>query len=200
MKIIWNQNPLRTVVELDEHEKEVLWYKVKIQEMEELLYTAHFHLTPDYGYFNAAKVQQACDPSYFISDEYNKDKPSLINQTVDERHKTYLDALQGSHDGDCICHACSCIKCHAEQLLGVDTILGLRKHQAAAIHQACGGWKEQIPIEQAIKTLEEYDAHKRIPQWKGEQKWYDKWNLDHKQAAEWLKMYKNTHFSGNITS
>lgn len=44
MKIIWQPNPLHTIVELDEWEKKELWYKVKIDEMKSRLASAHFHL------------------------------------------------------------------------------------------------------------------------------------------------------------
>lgn len=36
--------------------------------------------------------------------------------------KAYLDALTDEHGGDCTCVACSCERCHVEEVLGIDTL------------------------------------------------------------------------------
>ena len=45
MKIIYNENPLRTVVELDEHDRQILRLKIKIEELKDNLSDVHFRLT-----------------------------------------------------------------------------------------------------------------------------------------------------------
>ena len=44
MRIVYGENPLWTSVLLNESEKKELWYRVKIAEMEDMLFSAHFHL------------------------------------------------------------------------------------------------------------------------------------------------------------
>ena len=55
MKITYNKNPLLTTVELDENEKKELWYKIKIKEMVEILFSAHFYLEEKYYNLQKAK-------------------------------------------------------------------------------------------------------------------------------------------------
>jgi hypothetical protein len=46
MKITYTPNPLRTIVELDDHEKEIFKLKLKIDELEENLGSASLSLDP----------------------------------------------------------------------------------------------------------------------------------------------------------
>ncbi len=50
--------------------------------------------------------------------------------------KYLVDALKNAHCGDCTCIACSCDKCHAEELLGIHTTRGLGKHEASYVEAA----------------------------------------------------------------
>jgi hypothetical protein len=134
MKITYNKNPLRTTVELDEHEKEILWYKVKVKEMEEDMLSAQFHLTQE-KYYDMNKVKEHLDPEYFMSNGPGEEKSGL-DQRVDMLTTFYISQLMGWHCGDCTCVPCSCLKCAAEELIGIDTIKGLSKHQATKIDSA----------------------------------------------------------------
>ena len=52
MKITYTPNPLCTVIELDEHEQEAFKLKIKIEQYEDMIFSAHFALTnrlKDYG-------------------------------------------------------------------------------------------------------------------------------------------------------
>ena len=129
MKITYNKNPLFTTVELDENEKKELWYKIKIQEMEEILFSAHFYL--EEKYFDLKRAKDDLDPDYYCNEEDNK--KSKLDERCDMLLETFLSELQSNHIGDCTCVACSCMKCHAEGLLGIDTIKGLGKHTAHKI-------------------------------------------------------------------
>ena len=66
MKITYNKNPLLTTVELDENEKKELWYKIKIKEMEEILFSAHFYL--EEKYFDLERAKDDLDPDYYCID------------------------------------------------------------------------------------------------------------------------------------
>ena len=64
MKIIYNKNPLLTTIELNELEKKEFWYKIKLKEMEDLLYSAHFYLEES-NIQNIDKTKKYLDPLYF---------------------------------------------------------------------------------------------------------------------------------------
>lgn len=191
MKITWNENPLMTTIELDEHEKTELWYKTKVEQMEWLLHGAHFHLTEDKPYFDLERAKQECDPEYYIADRGEKSK---LDERVDMIVKEYIEALKGPHVGDCTCVACSCDKCHAEDLLGINTIPGLGKHEAVKIHSAFGEymrpWKRKRNIDQVIEYLENYEPK---ADWDGWEAHAGRWKAEAKDACEWLKNYKIEH-------
>ncbi|KKL78971.1 hypothetical protein LCGC14_2019540 [marine sediment metagenome] len=137
MKITYDENPLNTIIELDEHDTEVLWLKIKIDQMTSRLCGAHFYLTEreKYNNFDLDRARQECDPDCLYNEEGGKEN-SKIDQRVDEIMKYLVDALKNAHCGDCTCIACSCDKCHAEELLGIHTTRGLGKHEASYVEAA----------------------------------------------------------------
>lgn len=122
MKINYHKTPLYTTVDLDEHEQKKLWYKMKINEMEELLSSAAFSLEEG-KYFNLEEARREVAVEYYYPD--NDHEKSGLDKRCDTLLVHYLEELQGYHVGDCTCVACSCSKCHAESILGIDTILGI---------------------------------------------------------------------------
>lgn len=128
MKITYTPNPLRTIVELDEHEIEVLRLKLKLEQYEDMMFGAHWDLTRDEKYLaglpKPKTVEQsrqeaidALDPKHWCTDE-----PSKVDKRVEELLQHYLEELRGSHLGDCTAFPMSCSKCHAESVLGIDTL------------------------------------------------------------------------------
>lgn len=193
MKINWNKNPLHTTIDLDENEKKELWYKIKIELMDERLFSAHFHLEEG-KYFDLQRARQEVNPDYYCTD----DEKSPLDKRCDEMLEYYLADLQDVHVGDCTCVACSCGKCHAESLLNIDTIKGLGKHSACKVDGAFGKDNEKS-IDEAIASLANYvpvrseawlkypeeDFYRHVPRWKEESK----------VAHDWLVQYKKEHFS-----
>lgn len=164
MKIDWAENPLATVIELDESEKATFRLKVF--------------------------TEYAEDGDDGPSEEWRR-----------EIAEHYIDgALQGSHVGDCTCIACTCSKCCAEELLGIDTIKGLGKHEAHAISRAFGSGRD---INGAIEYLRAHDPDddgdnpsswkKKDP--KGWAKWVPVWREQQARALKWLIAYRDEHFS-----
>jgi hypothetical protein len=153
MKITYTPNPLNTIVELDDHEKQILWYKVKIIEMENAITNAYFHLR-DGQHFNLEEAKKDVNLEYFIGED---DEISEIDKHVTILVEYYIQDLQYNHDGNCTCFACSCLKCHAESLLGIDTIPGLGKHMARKIRNAFvykdGDTFKERTMEEAIEIL-----------------------------------------------
>lgn len=213
MKIIWNKNPLRTVIELDDHDKEMLKLKIKVNQLEEDMGSASVLLDPK----NASWVMKPSakhpegrtleslvsevlndylDLSYMYSE--GKYDGKGLDARVDEILAYYLDDLKGPHFGDCVCFACSCTKCHAEELLGVDTIRGLGKYAAHKIEGAFGKNSERT-IDEALEHLKNYEVTpptENLDGWAkvgGWEKYVPRWTAEAKAAHEWLLKYREDH-------
>jgi len=197
VKITYTPNPLNTIVELDEHEKKEFWYKLKIDELTDLLFGVHYEMSckkdePP----NLTRIKQEAESSYYLGDDDSV--PAPIDQRCDELLEHYLGELQSNHTGDCTCFPASCSKCHAERNLGIDTIKGLGKHSAHKIQSAFSYkegdvWKERT-LDEALEYLKNYDpkptpgsgwektggfeAH--VPRWKEEARIAYEWLLDYK--------------------
>ena len=212
MKITYNKNPLFTTIELDEHEKEIFRYKILVNELEEMIHEAHFTLT-NHDWWNSSiskdgkdkpmrthqdtmkEAMGALDPEYWCGDVKGQSK---LDARVDELLNYHLNELQSSHGGDCTCVACSCCKCHAEGLLGTDTLSGLGKHKAYKILSAFGGYKNDKTLDEALAHLRDYVVGPFTGQ-KGftEESWNGyrpRWESEYKAAYEWLQEYANQHF------
>lgn len=195
MKITYNKNPLWTTIELDENEKKELWYKIKIKEMEELLFEAYFHLKEG-KYYDLQRAREAVEPDYYMTgDEGDENK---IDKRCDEMLNYYLAELQSNHVGDCTCVPCSCGKCHAEDILGINTIQELGKHSAYKIDAAFGKHNERT-IDEALESLSNYRPIKGEAWAKYSQDDFDKhiprWIAEAKKAYDWLVAYKSKHFN-----
>lgn len=206
MKITYTPNPLCTIVELNEHEIELLRLKIKLEQYEDMIFSAHFALTSrlkDMGSLKAITVEKAIeeatkelDPAYWCEDE-NK-----LDRRVNELLEHFLEELKSSHAGDCTCFAMSCSKCHAESKLGIDTIKGLGKHpghkiQSAFSYKEGDVWKERT-LDEALAILKDYDPKPQAGSgWDkvgGFEAHIPRWKAEAKAAYEWLLAYRNEHF------
>lgn len=225
MKITYTPNPLRTIIELDDHEKEVFKLKLKIEQLEEDIFAAAYELDPKNANWTmssshrhpngrtqeeliAGVLSDHLDTSYLYSEgEY---KGRGLDARVDELFGYYVDDLRGSHAGDCTCVACSCTKCHAEGMLGIDTIKGLEKHaahkiQAAFDYREGDEWKTRS-LDEVLEILRTYEPGKPSPEseaaWAKAGGWEQhvpRWTKEAKAAYEWLLNYRNEHFPKETT-
>lgn len=192
MKITYKTNPLDTTIELDDHEKKELWYKIRCDELVELLFEAHFHLKEG-QFYDLERVKKAVEPDYYL-DEDDKSK-SPLDKRCDQMLEYYLEELRSYHIGDCTCVPASCGKCHAEDKLGINTIEGLGKHSAYKIDNALKEANGDIIA--ALESLKNYnpainDAYKGK-----EDLWHEhlpRWKKEAAHAYKWLKEYKEKHF------
>lgn len=199
MKITYNKNPLLTTVELDETDKTLLWHKIKINELEERVSDAAFCLTEG-KYFDIERARKAVDTDYYWADKDNE--KSEIDKRCDTLLAHFIEELNSTHVGDCICVACSCSKCHAESILGIDTIAGLGKHEANYIDGAFGA-DNQRSIEEAIEILSKFEINPQDYQTEGwlkmggYEQFVPRWKQQKANAHAWLVNYKNQHFPDN---
>lgn len=206
MKITYTQNPLKTIVELDEHEKRELWHRIRFEQMLDMLFSVHFELTcrgdtpPD-----LERIKKEVDPDYYLNDAEGTPDKTRLDARCDALLEHYLEELQGSHAGDCTCFAMSCSKCHAESVLGIDTIKGLGKHPGHKIMSAFSRgrdpaddtrWLPDRTLDEAIEQLRNYDP-KPTSVWSSVEAFYSnvpRWKAEAKSALEWLEAYRDQHF------
>lgn len=210
MNIIWKPNPLATVIELDDFDKKLFWHRIKIENLQGRIFSAYFDLnSKDREWHNRvigersleAAVESALrrlDADYIIGEKKDS-RGESFDQRIDDDLKDYLAALSEKHDGDCTCVPCSCLKCHAESLLGIDTIPGLPKHSAYKIDAAFGKPEEGRTIDQAIEYLRDYHPVKGAG-WENAteeqfQAHVPRWVAEAKTAHDWLVAYKQEHFN-----
>lgn len=183
MKITYTENPLRTTIELDEQEKTLLWHKVKIQELEDVLFSMQYHLSSGQN-FDPEKALKCCPDDV------------LLDNQVTEITDGYIAALQTRHHGDCICAASGCSKCHAEDFLGISTLPpNMGKHSIYRLHTAFtykdgAEWKERS-IKDAIEYLRTYEP---TATWEGWEQHAPLWKEQARKAYEYLLEYSQTHF------
>ena len=188
MKITWKPNPLHTVIELDDGDKRELRLKILVEELRWRVHGAAYHLKTS---GDIEKAQRELDLDG-------------MEERVDTVLSEYVLALAGTHIGDCTCVPCSCDKCHAEDLLGINTIAGLGKHQASKIGAAFNGGDGR-DLEAAIAWLADYhpDREAGPDSWKHRNPdlWAahsPRWIAEAKSAHKWLEEYRDAHPSRHV--
>ena len=199
MKIIWAENPLNTRVELDERDLLLLKEKLKSEYLENRLVSVNFeldtkllsrneHKTPEEHITTALRV---LDIDYLLNDTKHNNKS--FDEWLDESVVFYVQSLLDPHCGDCTCVPCSCLKCHVEDMFGINTIKGLGKHPATKVNTAFSATRD---IDEAIRWLSTYQPKHNDPKWVYEQ-WVmhvPRWVEEGKRALMWLVAYRDEHF------
>lgn len=184
MKITYTPNPLATVVELEPHEAELLKLKLRLERYEDMMFMAHHELTSrlDTEQAVALAIKQI-DPN-----KWGGDMPNRFEQHLNEVFQCYINDLADQHAGDCTAFAASCTKCHAEDLLGINT---LGKYPGKhALHAVAGAFSNYNPdtkkFDRPEPTLDEAIA-----------KLSQRTDDGAKTAVEYLTQHRNTHFKEN---
>lgn len=174
MKIVYTENPLCTRVELEPHESKELWYLIKVEEMVEMLYDAHFHLQDD-KWHDLDKARYAVEPTYYLGNEDDENNVSKLDQRVNELHAHFMEELVSTHAGDCTCFCASCSKCHVEEMLGIRTVENLGKHAGHYMH----GLFHKEGIDTCAKAIADLRANESLSD-------------TGKKVLEWLVNYQTT--------
>ena len=189
MKINWAPNPLRTTIDLDEQDYEVILSSIQKEKYEQLLCDIDLQLE--------GRIREN-EPALTMAKLHSKisEWETIANMETDHEEVQKVSAyLQTHHMGDCTCVAAGCVKCWAESLLHVNTIQGLWKHPASKVWAAFGKDNERT-IDEAIEVLSKIPTYERPKTWPALLE-YDKyvlgWEADRKYALEWLKKYKEKH-------
>jgi hypothetical protein len=200
MNIVWAPNPLLTTIVLDEQEKRFFRERLRSKYLEDRIEGAYFALDPAFRERRKTTLEQAVasairelDWEFTTCDEERDGK--TIETYLDERLASFLEDLVDRHVGDCTCVPCSCTKCYAENLLGINTLEGLGKHEASKIGWAFDGGAS---IEEAVGKLRDYKpVYTPNPNWPEEQ-WrvhVPRWIEEGLRAHAWLESYRQKHFA-----
>lgn len=190
MIIHWAENPLRSIVEVEEKDIERMSTSVRNDVLYDYIFLLRVYVDEEGNSYNPQKaIETLKNFSY-----------KTIEADVDEQVNQYILALKDIHGGDCTCVPCSCTKCFAEYSLGINTIEGLGKHAANYINSAFyKEGPEYASIDEALEYLLNYKVAPYDPNssWKNMGKeyydsWISKWESDAKKAYGWLLNYKNT--------
>ncbi len=190
MEIIWDVNPMKTRIRLDDLEKEIFRLRLRISELESEAYSAYFHLDPEVS--NGAYLRPEESLTYLKSIVKSLDREKGEDN---EMFVMYLSELEsGYHCGDCTCIPATCSKCCAEEEIGINTIAGLGKHQASKV----SGIFESHPdwsVDQAIEYLADY-APVRSGEWlkfppEAFNAHLPRWTQEAAHAAKWLRAYRD---------
>ena len=176
MKIIYAQNPLATIVELDDSDRKTLLTNIKIDELENIIIEMGLY-SEEGEHFDLKRVRESYKNYLGKGDE-------SFTEIVKKRSKEFEEELLGTHCGDCICVPCSCMKCWAEQFLEIDTTKGLGKQEGHIIESVFRN--KTISCKDAIKSLEKDSI--QMPAKSAE--YHVKWLETHTNALEWLKAYE----------
>ncbi len=192
MEIIWKKNPLATVINIDDRDRELMRAKIELDTLWGYVHHAKFRADPKWKKYDEKEAIKQ-----LVAIDHNR-----VDERVDEMMEFYEADLHGVHVGDCTCVPMSCSKCYAEYILGVDTIAGLGKHEGAKLS---GYFDNYYEIDDVLEALDNYKVepfadNKAWQNGKFTEEYYNshipRWTAEAKNAAEWLREYKRKHFSG----
>ena len=198
MRIEWQLNPLTTKVLLDDSDRKALRLAIRLE--------AALNAISYRDLRDRAKTPEEAERYAKYLKEYDDtafDEDS-VSAGTDIDVAAYEADLQGDHVGDCICFACTCTKCMAESYLGIDTIRGLGKHEAAKI-DACftdastKPWsRRDCTAAQVIEELSKPTPREKNEHWKNasQEQWdacIPRWEAERERALAWYKRYAEEH-------
>lgn len=114
-------NPLRCEVTLTEAAQRELILTLALENVLDQMYAAHYQLTETHPpNLDEAKreLKPALDKWLNNGKQYGFDTYKTLAHAWPE----FIGALNEQHAGDCTAQAASCLRCHVERLVGIDTL------------------------------------------------------------------------------
>lgn len=205
MEIIYQHNPLLNKVILNETEKKLLFWKIALSEFEDEAWSLKFRLESYLdNKLDPNEIEHEPLKQYtkeFLADPIKKtyEKIDALAEEMikieynEEKIKYFIDALQEMHDGDCISQPCSCLKCHAEDMLDITSMPNYPGDIGLSLVYAFQTKNEFIGNEKTIDEAIDYLSNIDYTEYKN-QEFYkphvDRWKERDKKAKEYLIYYK----------
>jgi len=122
----------------------------------------------------------------YLRDEYEETEEQA-QKWAEHQYPYFIEALTSGeeHWGDCTKVATSCTKCHAEDVMGISTIQGIKN-----FHYIAGAFGKDTTLDEAIEKLSqeaEYTEEWHKPH-------IERWTKERKAALESLIWYKDKYF------
>lgn len=174
MKFTYKPNPLSTIIELDDNEKNILYHKIKIAELLETM--SSINIEDD-----IKKIKEYSSFDYYYND---KDEDSDFEKYIKKIHIDLMNVLTENHGGDCTHLPAACPKCYVETMMGIDTLKGLNSYSGYYIHAFFNEYG-QNNIGEVLSALKNYS-----PDTPGAIKYSEKWVVEARYAYEWLLKHK----------
>lgn len=196
MRFEWNVNPLETAVFLDDADRKLLRMAIRLDAAIDAISYRDLR--------DSAKTPEDAERYSRYLKNYDNVAFDEVPEDIDEQVVMYESELQGSHVGDCICFACSCMKCRAESLLDIDTIAGLSTHEASKIDScftdtSTTTWsRKTLTSAEVIEELSKPVSRTKNEHWKNStQEMWDacipRWETERARALNWYRQYIEEH-------
>lgn len=205
MEIIYQHNPLLNKVILNDAEKKLLFWKVVQSEFEDEIWSLKFRLEAYLDHkLDPNEIEHKPLKKYteeFLADPIRKtyEKIDTLAEEMikieydEEKIKYFVDALQEMHDGDCISQPCSCLKCHAESMLDIESMPNCPGDIGLGLVYAFQTKDEFVGDKKTIDEAIDYLSNRDYAEYEN-QEFYkshvDRWKERDKKAKEYLIYYK----------
>lgn len=201
MEIIYQHNPLLNKVILNDAEKKLLFWKVVQSEFEDEIWSLKFRLEAYLDHkLDPNEIEHKPLKKYtkeFLADPIRKTyekidtlAEEMIKIEYDEsKIKYFVDALQEMHDGDCIGQPCSCLKCHAESMLDIESMPNYPGDIGHALFSSFSS-PNYVYNEKTIDEAIDFLTNRKYTNPGVEQKYVEGWKERDKKAKEYLIYYK----------
>lgn len=172
MTIKYNANPLKTEVILDPVELLAIRYYLISERLSEVCSEV----------YDALEIKSAHEIKDILGNKWR-----YVDEDVGGEVDEYVQALKSTHFGDCIAMPTRCMKCVAEDVLGISTVEGANREMLAhiAISQAIVGDDIDVVIQDLTNKKEKYKADEKL----------QRWAHNCEEACVWLQEYKKKHFN-----
>lgn len=202
MQIIYQHNPLLNKVILNDIEKKLLFWKVVYSEFEDVIWTLKFQLESyldnkldpaKIGYEPLKKYTEEflANPIKKTYEKIDTLAEEMIKIEYDEsKIKYFVDALQEMHDGDCISQPCSCLKCHAESMLDIESMPNYPGNIGHALFSSFSS-PNYVYNEKTIDEAIDFLGNRDYTEYENQELYKpDRWKERDKKAKEYLIYYK----------
>lgn len=208
VKVTLTPNPLNALIELTDSARRELALMIVMNEMLDDVYSAHFDLQEQRNlqdikegkdavtrpYFDVERAKNVL--KYIVDRWFGKDEDgdgwegnlaSPDRWLQDKRVMMWLDEINTEHSGDCTAFACSCTRCHMEDILGINTLPGGNMIN----HRLRNYWWDEFatPEQKEEKRIREEEFKKKYPsQWIPDEATKERWNREDIDAkAAWAE-------------
>lgn len=125
---------------------------------------------------------------YVYHTDEEEESQEEATKWAEHQYPYFIEALTSGeeHWGDCTKVCCSCTKCHAEDVLGVSTVEGIKN-----FHYISGVFGKDTTLDEAIEKLSkdaEYNEEWHKPH-------IERWTKERSAALESLIWYREKYFS-----